>query len=583
MSAAASHAWQDAWTPSWEGSAPVDRQPGNPSGNTGLPLALLDGPPQRCAHSWITSGVEPVDETVTPARVLLPRRWQSGTFSASSVSESQTGDGSERLPEPQTLKAASLNGRDEAPERTGVDQRGADSPVISSHSPPRCGRLSDEWDSYGPPPPVRMACPPPPVRMAPPAWRPGQDAHRLGRLSGRRQCPTRETREGPGGADGWGSWEPEPSSRELQASLREASPVEKTINVLGEQLRTLQRQLWQVGPRFLFSDQVSDKQTDMHMVRISCVGVQPHNIEVREQDVGCYVVFIERQASPGVVAMTWTETLNLPSRRFELVPDRMRLEHGILELFFKERVERTRVFRLSPKASSIPVRPPPCGNGTPSLDADDSEFERIRSSCGLASRDSASNSMSPSVKCFLPQTAFPCPDGRLVLVEHLKKGDSVRMADDSVAKVVTLHRFEPRRSKPYPIVDLHTQQGPYRVSANHRVAIPSSTGVPASKLAVELRRGDQVIIGQKARTLVKVAQCQERVPLYMVGFDVDIPVEMFPVRPWGMWTFGEACSQSDVPGSSSSMPYGDALLELAGIPACSEVELLEAMPYDYHD
>eukprot|EP00929_Paragymnodinium_shiwhaense_P073668 TRINITY_DN37633_c0_g2_i1.p1 TRINITY_DN37633_c0_g2~~TRINITY_DN37633_c0_g2_i1.p1 ORF type:complete len:652 (-),score=131.27 TRINITY_DN37633_c0_g2_i1:185-2083(-) len=550
---------------------------------------LQDGPSQRFVHSWVTGDIEPVDSTVTPAWVLAVRRNEAANASASEEASSPApaagwSHGPSRVPDTELTRCCrelagltqEVRSQSAAVERLAaslypqiVDLRrqtsaelGALREEISQQAAAlqRLDQLGGEVADVE-------------AKLGAEVCLTGVLRAELKELSDELVMVRQSEKDAQCQLLQLETALKQEQAEAAQERAKSAS-LQSALLTSQEQV-TSQGQHVQVSPHILFMGK-ADGQTDVHIVRIACPGVKDHEFEVAEEDVGTYTIRIDQSASPGVHRLTWKETLSLPSRQFEIVWENTRLEHGILELFFKERAQRRRVFRLSPTASRRPVTQEEFGGaGVPSSTEGDSGFEVVDATCSQRSRDGR------NVKCFLQFTALPSPDGRLVLVQDLKLGDLVRTVDDSVASVVTLQKFESRRGKPHDVVELHTQQGAYRVSASHRVAMPPSSSAVEWKLAKELCEGDEVMIGEKARTLVKVALIQVRVPLFMLGFEPDLPVEMFPVQKWGMWTFGEPCSQS--PASSQEMPYGHALLELVGIPACSEEDLLEAMPADYQE
>ncbi|CAJ1336267.1 unnamed protein product, partial [Effrenium voratum] len=118
---------------------------------------------------------------------------------------------------------------------------------------------------------------------------------------------------------------------------------------------------------------------------------------------------------------------------------------------------------------------------------------------------SASAGSAGSAKCFLPNTALAgagSAEGHLLLVEHLKPGDKVRLSDGTEASVLDIKRH-PSKKKPYDVVELSTHQGKFPVSDSHHVAVPGVTG-PRRQQADALKQGDLVIVSGEQRKLTNV-------------------------------------------------------------------------------
>merc|ERR1712173_476707 len=61
----------------------------------------------------------------------------------------------------------------------------------------------------------------------------------------------------------------------------------------------------------------------------------------------------------------------------------------------------------------------------------------VASSSGLTAADANQSRL-----CYLPGTAFKSPDGKLVLAENLRLGDSVSLQDGSNATIAWVQKFE---------------------------------------------------------------------------------------------------------------------------------------------
>lgn len=165
--------------------------------------------------------------------------------------------------------------------------------------------------------------------------------------------------------------------------------------------------------------------------------------------------------------------------------------------------------------------------------------------------------------CYMPQTAFQKPGGSLLMVRELGIGSNVLATDGSQTSVVSA---VPLPYDIYSIVELVTRKGSCKVSACHRIPIPSQDALPGdSRAAGELRVGDLVFFGSRTLPLTKISFFRMRTELYKIAFYPDIPVEAVIV-PCGMHTRGEVVPYPPLDFSSYS-----------------EADLLQAMPREYED
>jgi len=167
-----------------------------------------------------------------------------------------------------------------------------------------------------------------------------------------------------------------------------------------------------------------------------------------------------------------------------------------------------------------------------------------------------------SCPCYLPDTGFPTPDGKLVLAKHIKEGDKVVDAGGKVVSVLFV-RHHPRQKR--ELVQLGTNRGNLKVSADHRIVVPSEDNNTVTRRASELHVGDQVFMGSLVRTLTRAGPpIEEGTELFEVTFFPDSGVEAFVVPTCGMRTRGE--------------PISAELLK-----RFSESDLLQAVPIQYND
>lgn len=322
---------------------------------------------------------------------------------------------------------------------------------------------------------------------------------------------------------------------------------------------------------FIINDVSHLEQPKVRYVRVQCLGVTEEdiNFDVEEVEGVHRAVFVSvtRQKSLGLAEASWSHEFRFDDGVFEF--EGAKLEFGFLLLTFLEKVVKVRRFNaLSREISSC------MGNARNkdqrTLDATGSvgSFELIPGAHSDSCPEGHSEASS-SVKCFLRDTAFPTPDGHLLLVQNIKVGDKVKLSNEEEARVAFVKQHKSTKKKQL-LVELVTCQGIFRVSEGHRVAVCMHESSPEEKFAEQLVVGDQVIVGSKARPLTKVRHLKERTELWMVGFEPDGLLEIFPMPPWGMQTWGTAQTGPD-------------LLRLVGIPNVSELDLIDAMPSDYDD
>lgn len=180
-------------------------------------------------------------------------------------------------------------------------------------------------------------------------------------------------------------------------------------------------------------------------------------------------------------------------------------------------------------------------------------------------------SESATVECCLPNTAFKDEEGNFIAVQNLKLGSLVKAYDGAPTKVVFWKKHPPKK---YALVELITAQGSITVSDNHRVvkAIDES-GSSECVLADKLRKGDQVIVGNRKQTLDKARHFRDPKAreLFEIGFMPDRPVETFMMPMFGMLTQGTPADQQ----------FTDEACAIVSMMAqFSESDLLEAIPLD---
>jgi len=161
---------------------------------------------------------------------------------------------------------------------------------------------------------------------------------------------------------------------------------------------------------------------------------------------------------------------------------------------------------------------------------------RPSSAAGNASTTSAVSTVGP--KCFLPNNVFKTMDGGLVLSQDLRVGTCVTTSDGGHA-CVTDWRPYPRNDMPNKLVEIVTHHARIKVSAKHRVVVPTSDGEDEPRFASALRAGDHVRVGAKRQRVSRSIATEERCDLFMVSFEPDVPVEVFNMPVEGVQTRGE--------------------------------------------
>eukprot|EP00929_Paragymnodinium_shiwhaense_P075985 TRINITY_DN38963_c0_g1_i1.p1 TRINITY_DN38963_c0_g1~~TRINITY_DN38963_c0_g1_i1.p1 ORF type:complete len:153 (+),score=23.60 TRINITY_DN38963_c0_g1_i1:2-460(+) len=96
-------------------------------------------------------------------------------------------------------------------------------------------------------------------------------------------------------------------------------------------------------------------QAGLHVLRIRCLGVQKSEVELAEAGAGSYTVSVNRRSSLGIPATKWVRCLKLADETLELMPERMHLSAGVLEVVFERKMRPRRVFRLQEQAECTPV------------------------------------------------------------------------------------------------------------------------------------------------------------------------------------------------------------------------------------
>lgn len=168
--------------------------------------------------------------------------------------------------------------------------------------------------------------------------------------------------------------------------------------------------------------------------------------------------------------------------------------------------------------------------------------------------------------CFLPNTAFKAPGDKLRLAKSIQEGDSVLVADGTTAVAVKVTHHPCQK---YKLVELVTNQGSIKVSANHRIVMAVGNGLSATHRADQVHKGDKVLVGKWVRSLTRVTPSEERTELVEITFEPDGNVEAFLVPMWGMHTRGEP------PAPRNCDPQLMLMI--------SQEELLRAMPTCYED
>jgi len=175
--------------------------------------------------------------------------------------------------------------------------------------------------------------------------------------------------------------------------------------------------------------------------------------------------------------------------------------------------------------------------------------------------------------CYLPNTAFKTPDGNLLLAQNLKQGDTVLAADGTTSSAIAV-KHHPRQK--YKLVELITNQGSFKASADHRIVVAENNLVSScvTRPSGEVTEGDKVFVGSYVRSLARVKHSEERTELVEVTFEPDGNIEAFLVPTWGMQTRREPTPHQ----------VGSGTLQLMQIlPPASEVDLLLAMPTHYDE
>lgn len=138
--------------------------------------------------------------------------------------------------------------------------------------------------------------------------------------------------------------------------------------------------------------------------------------------------------------------------------------------------------------------------------------------------------------CFLPNTAFKAPGDTLRLAKSIQEGDSVLVADGTTAFAVKV-THHPRQK--YKLVELVTNRGSIKVSADHRIVLAVGDDSSATCRADQAQVGDKVLVGEWVRSLTRVTPSEEATELVEITFEPDGNVEAFLVPMWGMQTRGE--------------------------------------------
>jgi len=142
-------------------------------------------------------------------------------------------------------------------------------------------------------------------------------------------------------------------------------------------------------------------------------------------------------------------------------------------------------------------------------------------------------------------------------VQDLVAGDCVVLTRGGMAQVGLPERSERARQH---LIELVTNQGNLKLSADHRVVVETPGGRTSSRAACELLVGDNIRVGTELRPLTRVTRSVERVELFKIRLQHEGIVEAFVMPNYGIHVYG-------------SEP---ALMELFG--GISEVVVQAAMP-----
>jgi len=227
-----------------------------------------------------------------------------------------------------------------------------------------------------------------------------------------------------------------------------------------------------------------------------------------------------------------------------------------------------------------------CGAPLQSIDEDSSDVSSdfsVGSFELVQNLDAASFPCGP-IKCFVPNTGFKSPNGHLLLVQHLRIGDEILLSDGGVSRVSRIQLYPADKNKPCELVDLTTNRGVFRVSANHRIATANSEGMPCEiRSTSQMQRGDRLFVGSKQRVITKVVRTSTRTDLSSVSFTLDAPVETFMVPHLGMQTRGEPLDDQANANAGSSFASSFVVDLRSMFAEISEEDLLRAMPLRYDE
>jgi len=124
--------------------------------------------------------------------------------------------------------------------------------------------------------------------------------------------------------------------------------------------------------------------------------------------------------------------------------------------------------------------------------------------------------------CFLTNTAFRTPDGSFRAVQNLGVGEEVCLTNGQTARITHATKL-PQTIQ--DIVELVTNQGSLKVSANHRIVT-----IRGPRKA---QRDDSVLVGDRMRALANVRSFQEGAELFDIRFHPDSPIEAFVIPYYG--------------------------------------------------
>jgi hypothetical protein len=197
-------------------------------------------------------------------------------------------------------------------------------------------------------------------------------------------------------------------------------------------------------------------------------------------------------------------------------------------------------------------------------------------------------------RCYLPNTAFKCPSGELILVQDIKQDQElVAFNSDSmsiITRVVKVTKYPKHTRHPFTIVIIKTAQGSFLLSESHCVPVKINEQV-VSRQASELTSGEFVQVGSKWLPVLNKLEQRKKLDLFMITTANPCALEAFPIPVYGLHTFTDYTVDlaEDLVGENTTQqqPRADVsatdLLHLIGCSNVSVQDLTNASPSSYED